>query len=36
MGDASRDIIKAYTPRQAANAIYNACQQAIFHFSSQH
>ena len=36
MGDASRDIIKAYTPRQAANAIYNACQQAMFHFSSQH
>lgn len=36
MGAASRAIIASYTPRQAATAIYNACQQAISHFSSRH
>jgi len=36
MGAASRTIIASYTPRQAAIAIYDACQQAICHFSSLH
>jgi glycosyltransferase involved in cell wall biosynthesis len=36
MGDASRTIISSFTPRQAAIAIYNACQQAICHLSSHH
>lgn len=35
MGAASRAIVASHTPRQAANAIYNACQQAISNMASK-
>ena len=34
MGAASRTIVASHTPKHAAAAIYNACQQAISHLSS--
>jgi glycosyltransferase involved in cell wall biosynthesis len=36
MGAASRSIVASHTPKHAAAAIYNACQQAISHLSSHH